>query len=148
MSVIAFDGNTFAADGRSLSGWTITSDKVEKIIRVSDSIFCGYVGETRYQRDLFNWVRNGMEQEFPIASEFDGSLIVIDKNEKTITEYCGSKHPIVEDMAPYSEHAWGSGSDMALAAMGVGSSAEEAVRLVIGLNASCGGKVRTLQVFE
>jgi len=142
MSVIAWDGQTLAADKRASLGTLIC--KTTKIHRVGDAL-CAYSGEAAGGEEVLAWFRDGAKPaDFPITQrdrENWAGLLVIRKGQ--ILKYEHSPNPIsFEDKF----FAIGSGRDFALAAMHLGYDARTAVEVAIALYSGCGNGVDTMQL--
>lgn len=69
MSVIAWDGNTLAADKRASSGTLICT--TTKIFRLDDNTFCGYTGNQDFGEQMVAWYKAGAKAEDFPASQRD-----------------------------------------------------------------------------
>lgn len=142
MTVIAFDGMTLAADKRCSGGSAVFT--VRKIDRLSDGSLVGLTGDTAYCAQMLAWLRDGEKlADFPATQrdreKFAGVLVVRPTGE--VWKYEDTPHPYrIEDRF----YAIGSGRDFALAAMMLGKSAREAVKVACEFDASCGNGVDTL----
>ena len=64
MSVIAWDGNTLAADKRASSGTLIGT--TTKIFRIDQATLCGYTGDAAFGEQMVAWYKAGAHPEaFP-----------------------------------------------------------------------------------
>jgi hypothetical protein len=144
MTVIAWDGHMLAADKRATntSGLARTCTK---IVRHKDKLLA-MTGDWDDAAELREWFKAGADPEkFPKAARDDkASLIVID-GKGDIFHYCRGPYPIeIED----ATGAWGSGRDFALAAMYLGRSAVEAVRIACLFQSDCGSGMDMLNLYD
>lgn len=87
------------------------------------------------------WVEEGREEDAAVKLENLDGLLVSPKGEVFLVE--ANLVPIPID-APF--FAGGSGSEIAIGAMEMGASAEEAVRIAIKHNTSCGGEIQIVKL--
>ena len=141
MSVIAFDGQTMAADKRACLGTMIRT--TTKIFRVGDAL-CAYAGDAAMGEEMLAWFRGGaLPDQFPAGQRGDdwSGLLVVRKGE--ILKYERSPYPVrFEDKF----FAIGCGRDFALAAMHLGHDARTAVEVAIALDSGCGNGIDTLEL--
>lgn len=142
MTVIAWDGETLAADKRAGTGAPRT---VTKIRRASNGNLLGASGTAHGDMELMAWYEAGADPAaFPPSqriAETNSQLLVIERGTKRVLHYLGTPYPAVfED----SFFAMGSGRDFALAAMMLSRDAAAAVWLACELCAECGNGVDTL----
>lgn len=153
MTTIAYRDGILASDGRMTSGDIIVSEKTEKVFRCEGSIIgrkvvafgiSGHSAAIHYIN-----LKDGIDPgtQFPAGIYFnliaiceDGAVIELSKQEKDA--YCH----INEIKAPY--HATGSGYQLALGAMAMGSSAEGAVLAAVKHDSGTGGKIKVIEVFK
>lgn len=149
MTTIAFDGRYLAADTLGVRGGN-RSEQPSCKIAVGDGYrfaFGGMWGHFRYE--LMAWVVCGLRDDAPRlrgcpAADVDGAMLVV-------TPMGGLL--VFTDKAPYPDpEAWpfaaGTGSDIALGAMGAGASAMEAVRIAARWDLNTGSEVDFLYVGE
>ena len=141
MTVIAWDGNTLAADKRTSFGTLIRT--TTKIFRVGDAL-CAHSGNAAVGEEMLAWFRSGAKADtFPSVQRTDdwAELMVIRKGE--ILKYEQTPYPIhVEDRFI----AIGCGRDYAMAAMHLGCSAVKAVEVEIELDSGCGNGIDVLEL--
>lgn len=140
MTVIAWDGKTLAADRMVVSGgakWIAT-----KIHKIGDDLFgtsgCMAIGVARLE-----WVRQGMQADkYPIAGADEwGQMLRITSDRRILLYNLNGTPMIFEDRFL----AIGSGSDFASAAMHLGATAIEAVRVACDLSSECGSGIDFLE---
>lgn len=145
MTVIAWDGQTLAADKRGTSSGL--RFKVTKIFRTSIGLI-GVDGNYDVCMELLDWIRNGqVVSNYPKSQENDSrySYLILIKPDKQIYRYERGPIPFkVEE--PY--FAVGSGRDFALAAMYIGKTAKEAVEIASHFQTDCGDGVDELEFEE
>lgn len=135
MTVLVWDGKSFAADKQSTVGGQC--NKVTKIFRLEDGIV-GLMGDGPHARALLNWFKTARAPgEFPAKpadSEYSASAVMV-TNDREIRVYSTTPHyEVIED----KRGAWGCGRDYALAAMHLGCDAQRAVEVAIELDLFCG----------
>lgn len=142
MTVIAWDGQTLAADKRACNGGLART--VTKIYRVSD-VLVGVAGDIAQAMEMIAWVRRGRKpDDFPASQRSDewGTLVVIEAD-ATVSVYEQSPYPFkIEDKI----FASGSGRDFALAAMHHGKNAWEAVNTACCFDSGCGNGIDELRL--
>ncbi len=146
MSVIAWDGNTLAADKRASSGTLIGT--TTKIFRIDQATLCGYTGDAAFGEQMVAWYKAGAHPEaFPASQrdKDDWARLIVVKQGFSPFEYERTPHPIRNED---TLRAWGSGRDFALAALHLGKTAKEAVELACRLDSACGNGVDTLVFAE
>lgn len=157
MTVIAWDGDTLAADRRAISGCGYYS--VTKIFRVNGCLV-GVSGRGDRVREFLEWFGNGADvASFPKRDKDDGTdwtaLVVRhgeprqgklgEERDLFLERYEGSPIPLlVEDR----QHAIGCGAMAARAAMLCGKKAHEACFIACQLDEDCGNGIQTLTFEE
>lgn len=141
MTILAWDGITLAADKRAISdGLSCT---VTKIMRLSDGRLFGGCGDLSFCLAMKDWIEQGSKFEtFPAAQrdkdDWQGCVLV-DEHGLGVFERTPS---LIRFEDPF--YACGSGRDYALAAMHLGKSAEEAVKIASLFEVGCGNGVDSL----
>jgi hypothetical protein len=141
MSVIAWDGQTLAADKRALFGSTIRT--TTKIFRFGDALLA-YAGDACTGEELMSWWRRGADPaQFPTSQrESHTSLLVLRQGSPAIANYERTPYPVCfED----NHFAIGSGREYALAAMHLGCDARRAVEVACALDSGCGNGIDVLR---
>lgn len=124
MTVIAFKDGHIAADRAVSLGDTFGYSKC-KIIRSENGYFAAFAGSAIEAAEFEDWVRSGCLVPPPKQDDPDWVAILVDSNNKKIYYAAGGN--LCE--APIDQpHAIGSGCGMALVAMDIGCSAEDAVK--------------------
>jgi ATP-dependent protease HslVU (ClpYQ) peptidase subunit len=139
MTVIAWDGETLAADRRATSGGGIART-VTKIQKHGD-VLLGVTGNWDVAAEMREWFKAGaVPADFPAkARDGDATLIVIRRSGiETFIEGPYSM-PLEEEKA-----AWGSGRDYAEATMYLGGSAVQGVQVASHFQTDCGNGFDTL----
>ena len=143
MTVIAWDGKTLAADKQNTSCGHATT--VTKIHRVPGGLV-GFTGNAGHAGALLTWFREGRNPEdWPKKGGDDSAGVVFITDGDELRGYSGDDGPhyiLYEDKCL----AWGAGRDYALAAMFLGKSAREAVKVACALDGSCGMGIDTLEL--
>jgi ATP-dependent protease HslVU (ClpYQ) peptidase subunit len=143
MTVIAWDGETLAADKQSTGGGFAST--VTKIFRVPGGLV-GFTGNGSHAQALLAWFRAGCDVEkWPKKGGDDsaGAFFVSACGE--LRGYSGDDGPhyiVYEDR----HLAFGAGRDYALAAMYLGKSAREAVEVACALDNTCGMGIDALEL--
>lgn len=139
MSVIAWDGETLAADRQGTSAGM--RHAVKKIYKINDELI-GITGSFDNGIALLNWYKDPDNYPFPECQkteDYSGLLII----EKDGSIWVVHKQPF--KLQFFSKfHAVGAGRDFAMAAMYLGSSSTEAVRIASIYETSCGMGVDSL----
>lgn len=139
MTVIAWDGQTLAADKRAVSGGGIART-VTKITRHDDALLA-ITGDWDVGAEMRAWWMAGADPKAfpPQAREDKASLIVIQRQQ--ISHYASGPIPMVIES---QRCAWGSGRDYAEAAMYLGHSAAKGVEVACQFQTDCGNGVDCL----
>lgn len=141
MTTVAWDGKRLAADKMAVNNGAKhgVCTKVHKI----NGCLCAITGSYDVGMEMLHWFQEGAAIDaFPDiqADTNDASLIVITP-ERRITWYERSPHALIFEQ---QFTAAGSGRDFALAAMHLGCSAEEAVRVASMFDAYSGHGVDSI----
>lgn len=143
MTVIAWDGNTLAADRQGTVGNSI-SVPVRKLFRANNGNLVGVSGDGGYAMSWLAWYQAGAKPEdlpsFQLDKDNWCAALVITPDRR-IFRYEKAAHPW-EIEAPQA--AIGCGMDFAMMAMYLGKTARDAVLLTSDLNPFCGHGVDTL----
>ena len=135
MTVVAWDGTTLAADKQAAQAGCVYP--VTKVFRIDDDRMAGIAGNLSRGVEIIEWLRaNGAAEAFPKGSgddEWVTCLVVHRSGTAQRYESRGTPFPIGE-----TRHAIGSGRDFATAAMHLGCSAEDAVKVAMCYSADCG----------
>lgn len=139
MTVIAWDGETLAADRRATSGGGIART-VTKIQKHGD-VLLGVTGNWDVAAEMREWFKAGaVPADFPAkARDGDATLIVIRRGRIETFNEGPYSMPVEEEKA-----AWGSGRDYAEATMYLGGSAVQGVQVASHFQADCGNGFDTL----
>lgn len=142
MSVIAWDGETLAADRRFLFSGTLirTGPKISRV----NNCLVGYTGSIDAGECLLHWFRSGKEPEkFPeIQKDEQNAQLLVITPSKSIMIFERTPHPTILDNQHF---AIGRGQDFAMAAMYLGKTAEEAVAVACALDSTCGNGIDVLR---
>jgi hypothetical protein len=137
MTVIAWDGETVAADTRATSGTSIVPVLDKKIVSQNGVSLagCGVAHEVdAWQYDYFNGIIRPLKGKGSIVLEFrEGKCFVWES---------GASVPY----AVRSPFTIGSGGDVAMGAMLAGKTATEAVRIACKVDTACGLPVQTVKL--
>ena len=137
MTTIAWDGKTVAYDSRSVAGGIIATERAEKGFRNGRRFAVG-AGHAAFVRAFCRWLI-GLDDE-PEELPEDGFCVFYFDGESA-WEYTNTKLPL-----PLAEkESAGSGSELALAAMHLGKTAREAVKVASKLDTGTGGRIRTFK---
>lgn len=144
MTVIAWDGLTLAADKAGTSaGYRRT---VTKIFRVPDGLV-GFAGDGSRALALLEWFRAGRKvadyPEFQKGDDVVGCLFIDQQGAAW-----GYQHTAFPERHEDAFDAVGSGRDYALAAMHLGHTATEAVKVASALDNGCGNGIDVLWLSE
>jgi len=138
MTTIAFKEGILAGDKMSVNG-NLKYARVTKVHKINGCL-CAIAGPYDIGMEMLHWFQEGAEpDDFPgIQMETNESTLLVITPERRITLYERSPIPLIFEQEVV---AIGSGRDFALAAMELGCSAEEAVRVAMKLDAYTGGDV-------
>ncbi len=141
MTVICYSDGVLAADKRATNNGLVRT--VTKIRRIRGHL-CGGAGELAFLQEMFAWFERGADPSdlpaFQKTNEFVNFLAITPDGR--ILKYENSAYPI--DFTESGSYAFGSGRDIAMAALFLGKSAKEAVEVACALDVTCGNGVDTL----
>lgn len=140
MTVIAWDGETLAADRRLTCGPSISS--CSKIRKGRDGSFIGMAGNAAASEYLALWYEGLVEYNHEQMKA--GTLLVITKEKKCLRFDGDAPVGYVVDIPT----AIGNGDESAMVAMHCGKSAIEAVEITSLFNTTCGNGVDYLRFGE
>lgn len=148
MTVIAWDGNTLAADSMSSDGYLHGSCiKLTEHRRRGKRYLMAGTGTSRAIEAVRRWFITGAKPDkFPkFAFDDNGCMrfIVVDCENGVVRDYQGVAIPCIEKAVPF---AWGCGAEAAMGAMAHGATATQAVETACKLIKGCGGPVVSLSV--
>ncbi len=144
MTVIAWDGETLAADKMVVDGGGIRRTTTKIFQRRDSSYLLGVTGNWDVCMELLAWWEVGpIAENFPAAAREDRGLLVVISKATGILSYNAGPYPLRHEA---EKCAFGSGRDFAEAAMFCGKTAEEAVRVAIAFQSDCGNGVDTLRL--
>lgn len=139
MTVICWDGQTLAADKRTVDGAGLRRT-VTKIKRINGHLL-GITGSWDVGTEMRAWWADGAKPEDFPKSARDGNTVLVVIGSSGVYSYNTGPHPLViED----EKCAFGSGRDFALAAMHLGCDAGEAVHVACHFQTDCGNGIDTL----
>lgn len=135
MTVIAWDGNSLAAD--KLNWFAGSTTTITKIRKIRGELY-GISGKTALAQSCWKWIESEMSDDsFPgLQNDGEKSCIImhIDSNRK-IWIYEHGKNPWHNE-SPY--YAIGGGGELAVGAMAMKANAKQAVEVAIQHNSLCG----------
>jgi hypothetical protein len=140
MSVVAWDGETLAADRQGTS--CDLKSIITKIFRAPRGDVVAFIGDYEEGLRLVEWYNNGQKKAdwpLPLPPTEEGALTnLIILNAEGI--FVTANYPILQKLEdPY--YAWGCGRDLALGAMAMGATAAQGVAVASKFNVFCGGGV-------
>jgi ATP-dependent HslUV protease subunit HslV len=127
-----------AADGRVCSGSTIFGSNAKKIVRLKDGRIVGVAGNARCAAPFAAWLSDGGEMP-ELDEEFEALVLLPDGSAMT---YDHKGRSIVEELPT----ATGSGREFALAAMDLGATPEQAVKIACERDMMSGGTITVLSL--
>lgn len=137
MTTIATDGETMAGDGLTVSNGTIFGRNAQKVHQLSDGRIVGIAGCANYVDPFLEWLSEGGDKP-DIGDDFEALVL---NRDGTVVSYDHKCRPLAEELPTAS----GSGREIALGAMVVGASPEEAVKAACDRDTSTGGKITVLR---
>jgi hypothetical protein len=134
MTTVAFDGRTLAADRLGTIGGTpIPSPKIFRVRRLGRELLVGFSGDYVLAMAWLRWMEGG--EPPPTANDpHDLHAMVIDERRRIWIADLRRVYTLVQR----PRWATGSGADYAMAAMELGRSAPQAVRLASKLDINTG----------
>lgn len=140
MTVIAWDGQTLAADKRlSSDNLVLTVTKIRRVGNRLVGVAGDFVAALRMLEALEKPPKRGRAAP-PADDEYEVQMLVIERNKPPMLYFPESPPVILEE--PFA--AIGSGRDLAVAAMHCGKSAVEAVEIACLYNSGCGNGIDVL----
>lgn len=135
MTTIAWDGRHMAGDKMSVNG-TSKYARCTKVHKINGCL-CAIAGPYDIGMEMLHWFQEGANpDDFPgIQMETNEATLLVITPERRITMYERSPVPLIFEQEMV---AIGSGRDFALAAMHLGCSAEEAVKVAMQFDAFTG----------
>ena len=148
MTTVAFDGRTMAADTLATDAWGMKERDDDKILRGQGFL----VGTAGQYGDIKRWWAQVCQLDLAHVLEYGYPDFDTDRNDPAIMLTDGRhiwRH-VTGGFFRVSRgfHAVGSGRDYALAAMYLGKSAAEAVRIAMEFDNGTGGEVLTATLQE
>jgi hypothetical protein len=141
MTVIAWDGQTLAADTQMTRGDVRTMGHA-KIKEFEDYVYA-ITGDAVHFDPLIAWHRDGcIVADYPGECKETSTLIVVDRRTRECVSYIGCPYA----WSTEGVNAWGCGMVMALGAMYAGAPAVEAVQICIDHCDGVGGTVMSVTV--
>lgn len=138
MTTIAVRAGVMACDSRADGEYAMT---VDKIVRLPDGGVAGGAGNASALSVALDWLQGG-EQGDPPAIDDECFILILRPDGSIWKAEC--RFPAFRLLDKFA--ATGSGSQFAIAAMAMGASAEQAVRIAAKFDTGTGGPVRTLAI--
>lgn len=139
MTTIAVRAGVMACDSRADGEYAMT---VEKIVRLPDGGVAGGAGSASATTAVLAWLQAGEPGDPPAVDEGEWFVLILRPDGSIWKAEC--RFPAFRLLDKFA--ATGSGSNFAIAAMAMGASAEEAVRIAAKYDTGTGGRVRTLAI--
>lgn len=140
MSIVAYRDGVIASDGRMTISDLIISDGFPKVAKIGGAIG-GFVGDAEHVAELLRWFNNGANLQ-DIPKNKGSGIVVFDrtlKKKKAVQIIQVEEGGYFEVRDHY--YARGSGREVALGAMWMGASAEDAVNASIACVNTTGGQI-------
>jgi hypothetical protein len=133
MTIIAVKDGLMASDSRS------TGDYIQNVTKVvqGDNITVGWSGDWVAGYAIAEWIAKISKDDEPPTDDCDVDLLVMIGKKLWLADQKMRMAPV-----PRGHFAIGSGAIGAMVAMNLGLSAEQAVKEVIKVDESCGGRVK------
>jgi len=141
MTTIAYRDGVLAADTQITCGGTI-GGYAQKAFR-KGAVLYATAGSSGPGEAFRNWLEGGMKGDAPDMAEdkdSDGHGYIFPGGDRVVWRY---NKVWASHSAPF--FAYGSGADIALGAMAMGATAEEAVRVAAKFDTGTGGEVTVLR---
>lgn len=155
MTVIAWDGETLAADGLATYGDSIGSTRQQKIFRASDYMLEGWdmlghqvlafavTGLMGAEQVLISVLNDSLHQDVELGAHLSfTAFLVLDNTETWICAKRQGERGIDLYRVDMPHFALGCGADAALGALLSGRSAIDAVAIAMEVNVYCGGDIQ------
>jgi len=139
MTTIAWDGVTLAAD-TLITENGLRVGKTQKVWRVNGVLF-GVSGGAEHLAEFRSWVAAGMAGDRPAMKTGDNCAQAVVIHDGRVLSLMSGGWDVMT--SPF--YAIGTGSPVAMGAMALGHTAEEAVRAAIALDVYSGGDVTALR---
>ena len=136
VTTIATDGQTMAGDGLITAGNVVFGSNCVKVRQLADGRLVGMSGTAYYFEPFCAWLES--DDIVPEMEECFEALVLMPDG--TCRSYDHKGRWITEELPS----ATGSGREFALAAMDLGASPEEAVKIAAGRDTSTGGTITVL----
>lgn len=143
-----------AADGRATDETDIFSNKIQKIHILKDGSIIGVAGDLDI-RDFITLLNKSKtklpSQKALMELGYDFTAILVKPDQTAWLIECGKKDHKEQSFAQmlsitHPFYAVGSGSKYAMGAMDQGASAEQAVKIAIKYDSSCGGSIQVYKL--
>lgn len=138
MTTIAYDGKSVAVDSQCTNGATVS--RMNKALRLKGGGLLISAGKTNDAYRVKRWLDEGSKGDPPAVDDGFGAFLI---RGGRIRLFAGGSEP---QPLPDKFFAIGSGRDFAIAAMHLGLSAEEGVKIACKYDAYTGGPIRVFQV--
>jgi len=146
MTVSAYRAGVMASDGRQVAGWTVLTDDYEKVFKTKKGDLVGGTGRSAIVRAFVEWLD---DEDAPPPALHDQS----DPKESATTMMVVRADGSIDlfnvsgrERVRCEFYAIGCGADLALGAMEMGATAEEAIAVAIRRSMGCGGTIRSLKL--
>ena len=127
-----------------MTAGTTKIGSMKKVIKTKEGILVGAAGRSSSIQTVLDWWRDEEEKPPFVALETPEVNIIVVMPDGEVLHYEGDhKHPM---QIKHEFFAIGSGSDVALGAMEMGASAQEAVKIAIKWDNGCSGKVQVVKL--
>lgn len=138
MTTIAWDGRMLAADGMSV--WGAMKVRSEpKIVQIDGKTWMAGAGRAEHVAMVVEWVRDGCLKPRPLFRKDEGvNIMVVRVDDDGFAQLTTMEEELVEVSHGGGPLALGSGGHFAMAAMHLGKSAMDAVRVANALCSSSG----------
>ena len=144
MTVIAWDGQTLAADKRAVSGGGIARPCTK--IELFGNDLLAMTGSWDVAAEMREWYKEGANPAtFPAEARKDTSTLIVISPGGLIRTWAAGPYPMIVEA---TQCAWGSGRDFAEAAMHLGFDAKRAVEVASHFQSDCGNGVDTLAAYR
>ena len=142
MTTFAYRDGILVSDSMVSTSVSLTvAGTARKVLKTKQGWLVAGAGNLRDVNRFFRWVEEGMDEDEAVKLENLEGLVVKDRT--TILQVDEALMPYVIDA---EFHTGGQGASVALGALAMGATAEEAVRVAMKYSLGTGGKIQKVSL--